>query len=342
MSSTNYTKNLKLPQFLASDKPSWLGDVNGAMSSIDDAYATQNANITKANDTAANAKSQSDANTVTLGQVNTELENHGNRLTALEAGGGTEEIESRLSTVEQNVESLGTRADTFEEEIAENGNKITANEKAVTELTPRVKANEDAVTRIDASVNGHSESIAGLTSMVDKNAEDIVTANATISGVSNLLSNTNTKLNETTKKADNNYNYFTALNSRVSALESSASGVKIITGMAKTPPELMATTFDYYILLIHGKSATLLIHTGVNGINVTEYAQSVCRLELNGISIASVNTVTHVGTGSESTRHTYSGTVSGNIVTINVARDAGTTRGIGAGTIILPNFITLN
>ena len=35
MGATNHTTNYNLPQFVGSDKPTWLGDVNGAMSAID-------------------------------------------------------------------------------------------------------------------------------------------------------------------------------------------------------------------------------------------------------------------------------------------------------------------
>lgn len=35
MSSTNKTANYDLPQFISTDKPTWLGDFNGAMSAID-------------------------------------------------------------------------------------------------------------------------------------------------------------------------------------------------------------------------------------------------------------------------------------------------------------------
>lgn len=41
MGHTNSTANLSLPQFIGTDKPTWLGDVNGAMSAID-AYAGTN------------------------------------------------------------------------------------------------------------------------------------------------------------------------------------------------------------------------------------------------------------------------------------------------------------
>ena len=45
MSHTNQTANYHLPQFIGTDKPAWLVDVNGAMADID----TQ----MKANETAA-------------------------------------------------------------------------------------------------------------------------------------------------------------------------------------------------------------------------------------------------------------------------------------------------
>lgn len=54
MSHTNTTANYNLPQFVGTDKPSWLTDVNGAMTSID----TQ-------------MKANADANTTTAGDLTT-------------------------------------------------------------------------------------------------------------------------------------------------------------------------------------------------------------------------------------------------------------------------------
>lgn len=45
MSSTNHTTNYNLPQYVGSDKPAWLGDINPAMSAIDTAM---HANAVKA------------------------------------------------------------------------------------------------------------------------------------------------------------------------------------------------------------------------------------------------------------------------------------------------------
>lgn len=38
MGATNHTPNLKLPQFIGTDKPTWLGDVNNAFSNIDSGF----------------------------------------------------------------------------------------------------------------------------------------------------------------------------------------------------------------------------------------------------------------------------------------------------------------
>lgn len=205
MSATNLTKNLKLPQFVASDKPSWLGDVNGAMKNIDDGIGVIKGDITKASDTASSAKSQSDANTVTLGNVNTELTNIGNRVTALEAGGGTEHLEQRLHTIESDVEALQTRANTFEEEIAENGKKITKNASDIAALTPRVKSCKDNITSLQTQTSGFAESIQSLTQgQTDINGRlSITSATAT-----NALTNSN-----------NNSQRITALSNKVDSLD---------------------------------------------------------------------------------------------------------------------------
>ena len=47
MSATNTTPFLQLPQFAATDKPTWLGDFNGAMSKIDTGVASNNNKITE-------------------------------------------------------------------------------------------------------------------------------------------------------------------------------------------------------------------------------------------------------------------------------------------------------
>ena len=75
MSHTNTTANYNLPQFVGTDKPSWLTDVNGAMTSID----TQ-------------MKANADANTTTAGDLTT--------------------LAGRVTTAEQNITTQGSTLST--------------------------------------------------------------------------------------------------------------------------------------------------------------------------------------------------------------------------------------
>lgn len=188
MSATNLTKNLKLSQFVASDKPSWLGDVNGDNKKIDDGYGVLAGEISKANDTASSAKSQSDANTQTLTNVNSELEDYGNRITALEAGGGTEQLEQRVNTISTDVEALQTKSNTIEEEISQNGTDITALKGRVDTLEPKVKTNEDGITRLDSSIEGVLASIQSQNSRITSNKNSIDNLNANYSTLPSRIS----------------------------------------------------------------------------------------------------------------------------------------------------------
>ena len=71
MSHTNSTANLSLPQFIGSDKPTWLGDVNGAFSAIDAYAGTNDAAVAAAASDASSAISQASAAVSTANSANT-------------------------------------------------------------------------------------------------------------------------------------------------------------------------------------------------------------------------------------------------------------------------------
>lgn len=78
MSATEQTPFLKLPQFAATDKPTWLGDFNGAMSKIDTGVANVNNEVAKlpsqiaaANNTAAAAQTTANAARTTANAAQT-------------------------------------------------------------------------------------------------------------------------------------------------------------------------------------------------------------------------------------------------------------------------------
>ena len=87
MSHTNTTANYNLPQFVGTDKPSWLTDVNGAMTSID----TQ-------------MKANADANTTTAGDLTTLA----GRVTAAE--GNITTNTANITTVSNVASTAGTTA----------------------------------------------------------------------------------------------------------------------------------------------------------------------------------------------------------------------------------------
>lgn len=87
MSHTNTTANYNLPQFIGTDKPSWLTDVNGAMTSID----TQ-------------MKANADANTTTAGDLTTLA----GRVTTAEGNIATNT--ANITTVSNVASTAGTTA----------------------------------------------------------------------------------------------------------------------------------------------------------------------------------------------------------------------------------------
>lgn len=219
MSATNLTKNLKLSQFVASDKPSWLGDVNGDNKKIDDGYGVLAGEISKANDTASSAKSQSDANTQTLTNVNSELEDYGNRITALEAGGGTEQLEQRVNTLGTDVEALQTRADTFEGNITQNGTDITALKGRVDTIEPKVKANADNIKSLQTSNTNILSEIDDLHTVNSENGRLIANAQTTATNAQNKADSISAKLSITDNNVSNLTRNFNEIKNNVSRIE---------------------------------------------------------------------------------------------------------------------------
>lgn len=58
MGATNFTSHYELPQFVASDKPSWLGDINSAFLKIDSGMSANKAASESANSAATAAQTQ--------------------------------------------------------------------------------------------------------------------------------------------------------------------------------------------------------------------------------------------------------------------------------------------
>ena len=162
MSATNSTLNYQLPQFIATDKPAWLVDFNGAMSDIDtaikeaktagdNAQSTANTNAVNIQTLDGTVTSQgtaigtlSDATTAHTGSINTinSLIGNGqptttdktligaiNEIYGMITGGGGQEIQA--ANVSYDNTTSGLTATSVQAAIDEVKNDIPANAAAV-------------------------------------------------------------------------------------------------------------------------------------------------------------------------------------------------------------------
>ena len=188
MSATNATANYELPVFLATDKPAWLTDWNGAMNAIDTAIHTAQATADGAQTTASTATTDiatinSSLTTITsniqsltttvngnTGSINTinSLIGNGlpttddktiigaiNEIYAMITGGGSTEIQA--SNVSYDNTTSGLTADDVQEALDEIVTMIPSGPsgsyaKAPTVVTGTLTAGQTSVTLSDASI----------------------------------------------------------------------------------------------------------------------------------------------------------------------------------------------
>lgn len=100
MSHTNETLNYKLPQFVDTDQPTWLGDFNGAMNAIDTAVTGVASNASTALSAANNAVNR-------VGQVETTIANV--ETTANNAYSLSANNENGISKLDAQVAQLETK-----------------------------------------------------------------------------------------------------------------------------------------------------------------------------------------------------------------------------------------
>lgn len=94
MGHTNSTANLALPQFIGTDKPTWLGDINGAFAAIDAYAGTNDAAVASAVSDASSAVSQASTAVNTANTANTTA---GNASTAANNAIGVANTASNLA-----------------------------------------------------------------------------------------------------------------------------------------------------------------------------------------------------------------------------------------------------
>lgn len=146
MSHTNSTSNYNLPQFVGSDTPGWLTDVNGAMSDIDAAiYARQQGVATNANNITA--------------------------------------LDSRLTSAEGSIATAGTNISDLQTDVTSLEGSVSSNTTAIGNNTANISALNTLVSGLQAKmpvINNVTLTAADWASGVYTIADAAVTANSII------------------------------------------------------------------------------------------------------------------------------------------------------------------
>jgi hypothetical protein len=153
---TNSTENYELPQFVGTDKPTWLGDINTAMSTIDTAVGTNASNITSLGTRVTSAEGiASQASTDVAGLTSTVNTLSGNVTTA--------------TTTANNAQSTATSA--LNTANTANG-KADTNASAITSLDTRMNTAEANIENINLTTYS-SSSVTRSTGTYDLNNQSL-------------------------------------------------------------------------------------------------------------------------------------------------------------------------
>ena len=136
---TNTTTNYGLPQFVGTDKPSWLGDVNGAMADIDTAIKAREVEAGTAQASADTANGKADA------------------------------LATRMTTAESNITALQNAETGTATQVATNTANIAQNAQDIVQLDAKIGHTQ--ITIGDHTVTGAIATLAGQGGVEADNVE---------------------------------------------------------------------------------------------------------------------------------------------------------------------------
>lgn len=123
MGHTNSTVNYNLPQFVGTDKPSWLGDVNGAFLAIDTAIAAAKTEADSAAGGVASLQNTVGSHTTQIGTLTDTVTAQGGTLNSVTAliGNGTPTTTDQ--TIIGAINEINAKIETYSTEITADGVK---------------------------------------------------------------------------------------------------------------------------------------------------------------------------------------------------------------------------
>lgn len=183
--ASNQTQYFNLPLFIATDKPSWLVDWNGAMNEIDKilndiATASEGAvadvatiqtqiNTLSTTVTSLNATVQTAVEDVAAMQ--TTVQSHETRMDTIEGDLITQNnlikaLSTSVTTMQGTVASLNTAVETMQTTLAGYDTRIDAAEDAATAAQTAVAGIQSTVQSLSSTVAGHTTAISQHTSQI--------------------------------------------------------------------------------------------------------------------------------------------------------------------------------
>lgn len=241
--ASNQTQYFNLPLFIATDKPSWLVDWNGAMNEID---SILNDIATASEGAVADvATIQTQVNTLstTVTSLNTIVE------TAVED----------VAAMQTTVDSHDTRMDTIEADLITQNNLIKALSTSVTTMQGTVASLNTAVETMQTTLAGYDTRIETAEDAAEAAQTAVAGIQTTVQGLSSTVSGHTTTINQHTSQ-------ITGLDGRVTALENAPSGAgmpamsdlsfsigaNITSKTATTQATAYTATNDCYVYIVLG------------------------------------------------------------------------------------------
>lgn len=187
--ASNTTRYFNLPLFIATDKPSWLVDWNGAMNEIDSI-------LQDINNSASGA--ESDVETVVT-QVN-------------QLSGVVSNLESLVQTAVSDVANMQTTVDSHEERMDGIETDLITQNNLIKSLSDAVTTMQATVGTLNSRVSAMETTVAGYDSRITSAEQASASASATATQVASDLQSLQSTVNTINSS-------ISSLNSRVTAIE---------------------------------------------------------------------------------------------------------------------------
>lgn len=182
MGATGQTPNLQLPQFEQTDKPSWMGDINGAFLTVDTFAGTTDGKIQTAQNTANAAKAAADAASSSVQEVQTDVDtkiaglqttvsDHTSSITSLQQTQQTHT--TQIAAAQQTAQNAQQTASAAQGQASTNANSISALQTTQQNQASTIQTIQGSISSINQTQQTQGGQITTLQGQVATNTSAI-------------------------------------------------------------------------------------------------------------------------------------------------------------------------